>query len=164
MTVTGDRRLPDIAVVLLAIAAAILWLLSLLLIFGIALTTYGNVEDLFPAWGVMDSDPALGTALMFQMGATGLALLLSWVMSTWIVATHLMGKTAEAVSRAVILVRVFMGLAVLSFLAGLAVPVAMSPITALPSVAAALPQLLIQLALLFCADRYLTRRPVAEVF
>lgn len=157
-------RLPEVVVILLTVAAAILWILFLLMLLAVAMTPIERFGDVVPALGVWDSDPSLGMAMMFQTGSIGLALLICWVMSTWVVVAHFMGQTARAVFAAVILVRLFMAMSVLSFLSGLAVPAAMSAISALPYAAASLPQLLIQLAVLFCADRFLTSRTAAEVF
>ena len=163
MTRTEDtRRLPELAVVLLAIGALALWILAigLFLLVVLSLDPAFSRAGLLEGFNALPDDPMLATAMGAQMAATILVLLVFWVMSSLIVVLHYGGQPAQALRAALLLLRIFMGLIILRFIASMLLPYAVSPgiISILQVLAPGLPQLAVELAFLICADRYLAAR------
>lgn len=158
---TAERRLPNAVFALILIATGLLWLIVILAVLAFALSPY-RIDPLsvLPNAG----DAALQVAIGLQMGGTVLALAVALIMGTLITISYLSAAHTQAIKMALLLVRISIGLSVLQFLTGMATPYAISGFSgALPVLVPGLPLMLVQIALLLCAARYLSR-PAESVF
>lgn len=161
------NALPTPAVVLIAVATAVVWLIVLMLV--VAELYAGNVlvglSSVFSTPGLADR-PGLQNAMLFQWGVTGTQLLLVLVLGTVILVQQISGNLNGALCSAAWFIRGLIVIQVLGLFSGLATPFAAggSIVAVLPVLAVTLPVSLVVIAFLVCADRYVTMQSRGGVF
>lgn len=160
-----DRRLPEPVFVLILIATGMLWLILVAVLVGTVLAPFSgvggiNLLDVIPPIG----DSALQAAVGAQVVTTALALLIGLVMGTIISITHISGSHGQAVRVTLLFLRITIGIIIVRFLVSMAVPYVTGGLTSvLPMAFTSLPVLLVEIAFLWCADRFLSR-PDGSIF
>ena len=161
------NALPTPAVVLIAVAAAVVWLMVLALLMAELYSgeVMSGMSSVLSVGGLSDR-PDMQRALLFQWGVTGMQLLLVLFLGTAITLRHLAGDLAGALRSASWLIRGLIVLQVLGLLSGFAMPYAAggNVFAALPVLAVSLPLSLVMIAFLVCADHYVTRPSRQGVF
>ena len=158
----GGRALPAAALTLLAVAVGLLWiglLLGLLAAAWASVTTGLWLFSPFAAFAHLDGPMwfAIAVQMLVQMSV----LFAIWALGSGVLWLHLRGAPERAADLAIWLVRVLIVLAVLQLLAAGAVGYAgaeslfVGAMTALP----VLPNTLVAIAFLICAEAYLRRAP-----
>lgn len=147
-----QRPLPALALVLIGIATGLLWIGVLI---GLLAFAVGGglpiLDDLF-VWGTAQG------AYLLQYGVVAFGYLGVLVMGTWTLIVRFSSGAEPAGGVAVILVRVMMAFSVLNLFATSALMWSFGGlVSALPGIISNLPMTLVTLAMLICANAYLSR-------
>ena len=158
------RPLPTPAFVLILIATICLWLVVLAVGLGVLASLAGGADPLNLLGVPAISDGALQTAIGLQLAGTVLTVAICLVLGTVISILHLGSTPQQAAPVALLLLRLLIGMIVLRLLLGFGPIYVTGGFGAvLPALAVSLPTVLIEIGLLLCADRFLSRPP-ASVF
>lgn len=153
------NALPTLAVVLIAVATAVVWLMVLILV--VAELYAGNVlnaaASVLNTSGVAER-PELQRAMLFQWVVMGTQLLMILVLGTLVLVRHWSGLRDSAVRNASWFIRGLIAFQLLGLASGLATPYAAagSFVAAMPVLVVSLPGSLAVIAFLVCADRFVT--------
>ena len=154
---TTLRPLPAFMVLLIGLAVLLLWIGVFLVIVG--MTISGDFSAL-----TMDSiipthvDDIMHTALVAQYLAIFLNLLLLFVMGNLICGAWIFGAHSVAVTSAIWLVRLMIGLMIVQLFTSAGIPFAVGGfIGAAPGILTQLPLLLVSIAFLILGERVLVR-------